>query len=78
MPTTATYSIPYPGATEQANVPQDMNQLASKVDVELGKKLATSGAITSASQLQTKIIVRTLAQGPPATGINDGDVVFLI
>jgi hypothetical protein len=61
--------LPYPEATEVADVPTDMMQLATKVETELGKKLDSAS-----TAWQRKI---TIATSLPPTGA-EGDIVFLI
>jgi hypothetical protein len=61
--------LPYPEASEVADVPTDMMQLATKTETEIGKKLD----ITSPNYQRP---IRILTALPP-TG-TEGDIVFLV
>jgi hypothetical protein len=79
------YSLPYPGDNEVADVPQDMLELAEKVEDALDQKMQKTGwfdqdnvARKGTDELyQTRIVVVDTVP-TSATGYAEGDVVFVI
>ena len=69
MGDSAKYHIPWPEATEVADVPTDMMQMATKVDTELDKKLDTA---SPGYQRPIKVLTAL----PPSGA--EGDIVFLV
>lgn len=69
MGVSTNYQLPYPEATEVADVPTDMRELATKIDTELGKKLNEASP-----NYQRPIQILTAL---PPSG-SEGDIVFLV
>lgn len=68
------YSIRYPELGDVANVPLDMQEMATDVARELGLKISSTGA---GAGLQKKIIVQN-GTGTPTGTFVEGDIVFMI
>jgi hypothetical protein len=79
------YSLPYPGDNEVADVPQDMLELAEKVEDALDQKMQKTGwfdqdnvARKGTDELyQTRITVETTIPTSPGNHA-EGDVIFVI
>jgi len=74
MGKTTTHELPWPEPNEIADVPQDMMALAQRIETILN---AWYSPEEQAALWQRIIIIRTAAEGLPATG-NEGDIVFLV
>lgn len=70
--------LPYPEGVDPANVPQDMKELAERIDTVLytGSEKPWTSDINS--RVSGPILVRTTAEGLPTTGVVPNTIVFLI
>lgn len=74
MGTTTNHGLPWPEPNEIADVPKDMMELAQRIEAILD---AWYSPAEQDARFQRVVLIRTSAEGLPATG-TEGDIVFLV